>query len=72
MKKRIKKKEKLEKLKNELNNKTPEEKKIFKKNKKQKEIQNIRRLKIQWPKDMPPLAKNLIGKILKWIKQQLN
>ena len=27
--------------------------------------QNIRRLKIQWPKDMPPLAKNLIGKILK-------
>ena len=27
--------------------------------------QNIRRLKIQWPKDMQPLAKNLIGKILK-------
>jgi hypothetical protein len=27
--------------------------------------QNIRRLKIQWPKDMPPLAKNLISKILK-------
>ena len=27
--------------------------------------QNIRRLKIQWPKDIPPLAKNLIGKILK-------
>ena len=27
--------------------------------------QNIRRLKIQWPKDMPPLAKNLITKILK-------
>ena len=27
--------------------------------------QNIRRLRIQWPKDMPPLAKNLIGKILK-------
>ena len=27
--------------------------------------QNIRRLKIQWPKDMPPLAENLIGKILK-------
>ena len=27
--------------------------------------QNIRKLKIQWPKDMPPLAKNLIGKILK-------
>ena len=27
--------------------------------------QNISRLKIQWPKDMPPLAKNLIGKILK-------
>ena len=27
--------------------------------------QNIRRLKIQWPKDMPPLAKNLISKILR-------
>ena len=27
--------------------------------------QNIRKLKIQWPKDMPPLAKNLISKILK-------
>ena len=27
--------------------------------------QNIKRLKIQWPKDMPPLAKNLISKILK-------
>ena len=27
--------------------------------------QNIRRLKIQWPKDMPPLAKNLIARILK-------
>ena len=27
--------------------------------------QNIRRLKIQWPKDMPPLAKNLISRILK-------
>ena len=27
--------------------------------------QNIRRLKIQWPKDMPPIAKNLISKILK-------
>ena len=27
--------------------------------------QNIRRLKIQWPKDMPPLAKNLITRILK-------
>ena len=27
--------------------------------------QNIRRLRIQWPKDMQPLAKNLIGKILK-------
>ena len=27
--------------------------------------ENIRRLKIQWPKDMQPLAKNLIGKILK-------
>ena len=27
--------------------------------------QNIRRLKIQWPKDMQPIAKNLIGKILK-------
>ena len=27
--------------------------------------QNIRRLKIQWPKDMSPLAKNLISKILK-------
>ena len=26
---------------------------------------NIRRIKIQWPKDMPPLAKNLISKILK-------
>ena len=26
---------------------------------------NIRRLRIQWPKDMPPLAKNLIQKILK-------
>ena len=26
---------------------------------------NIRRLKIQWPNDMPPLAKNLISKILK-------
>ena len=27
--------------------------------------QNIKRLKIQWPKDMQPLAKNLISKILK-------
>ena len=27
--------------------------------------QNIRRLKIQWPKDIPPLAKNLISKILR-------
>ena len=27
--------------------------------------QNIKRLKIQWPKDMPPLAKNLISNILK-------
>ena len=27
--------------------------------------QNIRKLKIQWPKDMPALAKNLISKILK-------
>ena len=27
--------------------------------------QNIRRLKIHWPKDMPPLAKNLISRILK-------
>ena len=27
--------------------------------------QNIKRLKIKWPKDMPPLAKNLISKILK-------
>ena len=27
--------------------------------------QNIRRLKIHWPNDMPPLAKNLIGRILK-------
>ncbi len=27
--------------------------------------QNIKRLKIQWPKDMPPLAKNLISRILK-------
>ena len=27
--------------------------------------QNLRKLKIQWPKDMPPLAKNLISKILK-------
>ena len=27
--------------------------------------QNIRKLKIQWPRDMPPLAKNLISKILK-------
>ena len=27
--------------------------------------QNIKRLKIQWPTDMPPLAKNLISKILK-------
>ena len=26
---------------------------------------NIKKLKIQWPKDMPPLAKNLIGKILR-------
>ena len=27
--------------------------------------QNIRKLKIHWPADMPPLAKNLISKILK-------
>ena len=27
--------------------------------------QNIRKLKIHWPPDMPPLAKNLISKILK-------
>ena len=27
--------------------------------------QNIKKLKIRWPKDMPPLAKNLISRILK-------
>ena len=42
MLKKLKKKEKVQKLKNDLNNKTPEEKIEFKKNKRKKEIQNIK------------------------------
>ena len=42
MLKKLKKKEKVQKLKNDLSNKTPEEKIEFKKNKRKKEIQNIK------------------------------